>query len=78
MSPKSALKPVEELTFEEAYTELQALVESLESDQRPLEEAIALFERGQALIARCAALLDAADLRVQQLTGNGLGDLIGE
>lgn len=78
MSPKSALKPVEELTFEAAYAELQTLVESLESDQRPLEEAIAFFERGQALIARCAALLDAADLRVQQLTGNGLGVFTGE
>lgn len=78
MSPKSAPKPVEELTFEAAYAELQALVESLESDQRPLEEAIAQFERGQALIKRCAALLDAADLRVQQLTANGLADFSGE
>ncbi|MEJ5226164.1 MAG: exodeoxyribonuclease VII small subunit [Anaerolineales bacterium] len=78
MSPKSSPKPVQDLSFEEAYTELQTLVEALENDQRPLEEAIALFERGQALIARCAALLDAADLRVQQLTGNGLSDFSGE
>lgn len=77
MSPKSALKPVEELTFEAAYAELQMLVEALESDQHPLEDAIALFERGQALIARCVALLDAADLRVRQLTGNGLSDFSG-
>ncbi len=78
MSPKSTPKPVESLTFEEAYAELQTLVEALESDQRPLDEAIALFERGQALAAHCAALLDAADLRVQQLTSNGLADFSGE
>jgi len=78
MSPSSAPKPVEELTFEEAYAELQTLVESLENDQRPLDEAMTLFERGQSLMKRCTALLDAADLRVQQLTDDGLSDFSGE
>ncbi len=78
MSPKPTPKPAESLTFEEAYAELQTLVEALEGNQNALEEAIALFERGQALIARCASLLDAADLRVQQLTGNGLSEFSGE
>jgi len=78
MSLSSAPKPVEELTFEEAYAELQTLVESLENDQRPLDEAMTLFERGQSLMKRCTALLDAADLRVQQLTDDGLSDFSGE
>jgi exonuclease VII small subunit len=34
-----------------------------------------LFERGQALAQRCAALLDTAEMRVRQLTGERLEDL---
>ncbi len=69
---KSALKPVEELTYEEAFTELEGIVSALEGEQKALEESLALFERGQALMRRCAGLLEEADLKVQQLTANGL------
>jgi exodeoxyribonuclease VII small subunit len=65
-------KPVEELTFEEAYNELQLVVETLENEQRPLEEAMSLFERGQSLIKRCAGLLDKAELKVKKLSGETL------
>jgi exodeoxyribonuclease VII small subunit len=71
---KSALKPVEELTYEEAFTELEGIVSVLEGEQKTLEESLTLFERGQALMRRCAGLLEAADLKVQELTANGLKD----
>jgi exodeoxyribonuclease VII small subunit len=71
--PKSSTpKPVEELTYEQALAELEAIVATLEGEQNPLEEAMKLFERGQALVARCGQLLDAAELKVKQLSGDSL------
>lgn len=71
---KSAIKPVEDLTYEEALTELEQIVETLESEQNPLEESMKLYERGQALSVRCGVLLEAAQLKVQKLTGDTLTD----
>jgi exodeoxyribonuclease VII small subunit len=69
---KNAPKPVEELTYEEALAELEGIVEALESDQNPLDEAMRLFERGQALVKRCGELLESARLKVQNLAGEPL------
>jgi exodeoxyribonuclease VII small subunit len=71
-STKKSEKPVEELTYEEALAELEGIVESLEGEQNPLEEAMRLFERGQALAARCGELLESAQLKVQKLAGESL------
>lgn len=65
-------KPIEELNYEEALAELEGIVDTLESEQNPLEEAMKLFERGQALVTRCSALLEAAELKVQKLAGESL------
>jgi exodeoxyribonuclease VII small subunit len=73
-SDKKSEKPVEELTYEEALTELEAIVLTLEDEQNPLEESMKLFERGQALAARCSVLLEAAQLKVQKLAGESLVD----
>ncbi len=73
--PKSpAPKPIDQLTYEAAFAELEAIVAALENDQRPLEEAMSLYERGQALVKRCGELLDKAELKVKQLSGNDLTD----
>jgi exodeoxyribonuclease VII small subunit len=72
MTKKST--PVEELTYEQAYAELEGIVAALESEERTLEEAIAQYERGQALAKHCADLLDKAELKVQQLSGDELAD----
>jgi exodeoxyribonuclease VII small subunit len=63
--------PVQDLTYEQAFEELEKIIEALEGEQHSLEEAIALFERSQALAQHCAELLDQADLKVQQLTEEG-------
>ena len=68
-SAKKIEKPVEELTYEEALAELEDIVSALEGEQGQLEEAIKLFERGQALAARCGVLLEAAELKVKQVAG---------
>jgi exodeoxyribonuclease VII small subunit len=56
------------LSYEEAIGELEATINKLEASQLTLEEAMASYERGQALAARCAVLLDAAELRVRQVS----------
>jgi exodeoxyribonuclease VII small subunit len=70
----SELTPIENMTYEQAFAELEAIVAALESDQKPLEEAIALFERGQALTQRCSSLLDQAELKVRVLNGESSSD----
>jgi exodeoxyribonuclease VII small subunit len=67
-------KPIEELSYEEALAELESIVATLEGDasQNSLEEAMKLFERGQVLVARCSALLEAAELKVQKLAGDSV------
>lgn len=62
------LSPLDALTYEQAFAELQTIVRTLESEDHELEQSIALFERGQKLAQHCASLLDHAELRVQQLT----------
>lgn len=69
-STKKTEKPVEELSYEEALAELEEIVSLLEGEQSQLEEAIKLFERGQALATRCTALLEAAQLKVKQVAGD--------
>ena len=61
--------PVEELTYEQAREELESIVASLETEKHSLDEALAQFERGQVLARHCTALLDRADLKVQQISG---------
>jgi exodeoxyribonuclease VII small subunit len=60
-----------ELTFEQAYAQLEEIVTRLESGDLSLDESVALYERGQQLARRCGELLDSAELRVQQITGEG-------
>jgi exodeoxyribonuclease VII small subunit len=59
--------PPLELTFEDAFEELQSTVEQLRGDALTLETSLALFERGTALAAHCNELLTNAELRVTQL-----------
>ncbi len=56
-----------EPTFEEAQVELEQIVERLERGQVPLDDALALWERGEQLYAVCRAKLDAAEGRVEEL-----------
>jgi exodeoxyribonuclease VII small subunit len=58
---------IENLSFEEAFTQLEEVVGQLEAGELALDQAMSLFERGMALAAHCNARLDAAELRVQEL-----------
>ena len=65
------MKEIADLSFEDAFAELQATVAQLERGDLPLQDSIALFERGQALAAHCGLQLDAAELKVRQLMPDG-------
>ena len=63
---------IDQMTYEQAFNLLEEIVGALESGEHSLEEALQLFEHGQALARRCAALLDQAEIRVQQIVGEQL------
>jgi exodeoxyribonuclease VII small subunit len=64
-----------DLPFDAALAELQEVVGRLEAGGLPLEESIALYERGVALHDHCARLLTDAELRVQRLVEQAGGTL---
>ena len=56
-----------ELTFEAAQKELEQIVERLERGQADLDEAIALWERGEELLRFCLGRLEAAEGKIEEL-----------
>ncbi|WIV50702.1 exodeoxyribonuclease VII small subunit [Marivivens sp. LCG002] len=60
--------PVNEMSFEAAIKELEAVVNKLEHGDVALEDSIALYERGAALKARCEAKLKEAEEKVAKIT----------
>ena len=58
-------------SFESALERLEAIVETLEAGELPLEQALAAFEEGVTLSRRCSAELEAAERRIEQLVGDG-------
>ena len=72
-SPVSVAAPVDGLSFEAALKELEQIVGRLESGDTPLDDAIALYERGSALRAHCAERLDAAQARIESIRLGGDG-----
>jgi exodeoxyribonuclease VII small subunit len=68
------LSTLSDLSYEQAFSELESIVEALEGEQKPLDESLRLYERGQLLVQYCMALLDQADLRIRQLNPNQAGE----
>jgi exodeoxyribonuclease VII small subunit len=59
--------PSTEPTFEELERELEQIVTRLEQGQVPLDEAIALWERGETLYKLCVEKLDGAQGKIEEL-----------
>ena len=68
----------QKLSFEEGMQALEALVQSLESGQMPLEESFQTYERAMKLRAELSAMLDEGDRRIRVLTENGERELLKE
>lgn len=56
------------LPFEKALAELENIVRQLEGGRVPLEESIAIYERGEILKRHCEALLRRAEARIERIT----------
>ena len=74
MTDKPIDGPIAELTFEAALAALEQVVSQLEGGQVPLEQSIALYERGDALKKHCEAKLGEAELKVEKIVAGGDGD----
>jgi exodeoxyribonuclease VII small subunit len=64
----SSYADVNTLSFERAIEELESIVKRLEEGKVPLEESVAIYERGEALKRRCDELLRQAEARVEKIT----------
>ena len=58
---------VADLSFEEARAELEKIVGELESGRAGLDDAVRLWERGEALYRHCVGKLDAAEGKIEEL-----------
>ena len=68
---------VKKMPFERAIEELESIVKRLEEGKVPLEESVAIYERGEALKTRCEELLRQAEARVEKITLNTSGKPTG-
>lgn len=62
---------LETMSFEQAYRTLEETVQRLETGNLPLEEAVALYQRGMELAKQCNVQLDNVELRIKLLTPSG-------
>jgi exodeoxyribonuclease VII small subunit len=72
-SAESAQTPVEQMSFEAALRELEAIVAKLEQGDVDLDDSIALYERGQALKAHCEQKLRSAESRLEKIVSGPKG-----
>ena len=64
---------VAKLSFERAIEELESIVRRLEEGKVPLEESVAIYERGESLKRRCEELLRQAEARVDKIATDSSG-----
>ena len=62
-----------ELTFETAQQELEQIVERLERGEASLDDAIALWERGEELLKFCLTRLETAEGKIEELAQRAAG-----
>jgi exodeoxyribonuclease VII small subunit len=76
--PSSKAAVLEELSFEGALKELEAIVSRLEQGEVDLEDSIALYERGQTLKSHCEKKLKSAEGRLEKIVLGAGGPEIGQ
>lgn len=59
---------LDNLSFEQALAQVEAIIERIESGEVGLEESLEQYERGVALVNHCRGKLDRAQQRVEDLT----------
>lgn len=64
------------MTFEEALSELEAIVKQMEEGDLTLDETLAKFERGIALSRMCSKKLEQAEKRIDMVLCSGEGEIV--
>jgi exodeoxyribonuclease VII small subunit len=62
------------MKFEQGLSDLEGIVERLETAELPLEEALALFEKGISLVRGLTKQLDEVERKLEMLTKNAVGE----
>lgn len=62
--------------FEDSLDDLESIVSQLESGAKPLEESLALYEKGIAALRKCHGILDKAEKRIKLLVKGANGEPI--
>ncbi|MBV7259884.1 exodeoxyribonuclease VII small subunit [Erythrobacter sp. WH158] len=65
--PAGNAADIAEMSFEQALTALEGIVQQLEQGDVPLDDSITLYERGEQLRAACQKRLDAAQARIEKI-----------
>jgi exodeoxyribonuclease VII small subunit len=73
--PATPAKAAGDLPFEEALKKLEAIVESMESEDLPLESLLGKYEEGTKLAQICQVKLAEAEVKIQQLERNAAGEM---
>ncbi|NVE93707.1 exodeoxyribonuclease VII small subunit [Altererythrobacter lutimaris] len=68
---------IAEMSFEQALSALEEIVQSLEAGDVPLDQSIALYERGEKLRAACQKRLDDAQARIERIVTDSAGQASG-
>lgn len=68
---------VSALSFEQAVSELEGIVASLERGDVALDKSIEIYERGEALKKHCETLLNAAEARIEKIRIDRNGKAVG-
>jgi len=66
-----------QMSFEQALTALEQIVQALERGDVPLDQSISLYDRGEALRAACQQRLDAAQARIERIVTGADGRATG-
>ncbi len=74
LSGQTSATEIDSLSYEDALEQLEQVINKLELGDQTLDQSLELYERGQALAKRCAHLLDQAELKIKQLSGEDLVD----
>lgn len=70
----AASPDVSSLTYEQAVTELDALIDQLDAGQMPLESLLNQYQRGAQLLQYCRSQLEAVEAQIKVVEGQQLRD----
>ena len=65
-----------DMTFEQAFQRLEAILERMNAQDIPLEESLSLYEEANGLLMLCHKRLGEAEQRIDIITKNRQGDIV--